>query len=366
MRGQVDRLMLISLLMLLILGLMALLSASAPRAASQFGDPFYYFKRQLLYLGLGLPLFLLATRVSPVFLRRVTYPLLGLSVFLLLLVLVPGFGVKVGEARRWLSTPFGTFQPSEGAKLALVLFLAKRGVEGDKESLGGFLKPLLVVGVVLGLLLLEPDFSGAIFLGGLSLLLMLSYGWKLSHVLLSCLLSLPLLGVVALSKTYVLKRFIDYWAFLSNPSEGSYQLQQAFIAIARGGIFGVGIGLGKQKLFFLPASHTDFVLANLGEEMGFLGLSLVMGLYGVIFLRGMRIALKHPDAFCSNLATGLTFMLVLQALLNIGVVLGVFPTTGLPLPFMSYGGSCLIASLVAAGLLLNLSRGVGERRWCRR
>lgn len=363
---RLDRWMLVAFVVLLALGLTALLSASAPRASFQFGDPLYYLKRQALYLLMAFPFFLLALRVSPRFLERLTYPLMAASAVLLVAVLMPGVGVKVGEARRWLHTPLGTFQPSEGAKLALVLFLARAGTRLPKETLGDFLKPLLWVGVICGLVLLEPDFSGACFIAALSLALLWAYGWKASHIAAAVLAMSPLLAVVALGESYILRRLTDYLALLRDPASAPYQLQQAFIALARGGILGVGVGLGKQKLFFLPAPHTDFVLANLGEEMGFLGITLVLGLWSLLLLRGIRVALRHRDPFGANLALGLTLMLTLQALLNMGVVLGLLPTTGLPLPFMSYGGSSLLVSLVAVGLLLNLSRGVKEKGWGRR
>lgn len=361
-----DRWMLLGFVVLLALGLTALLSASAPRASLDFGDPFYYFRRQILYLLVGLPFFLLALRISPKFLAKGSSLLLVLSAFLLGAVLVPGVGVKVGEARRWLQTPLGTFQPSEGAKLALVLFLAKGGTTFPKEGFGDFLKPMFWVGLLCALVLLEPDFSGACYLGALSMALLWAYGWKLSYIGTALLAIIPLMVLVALKESYIYKRLMDYLALLQDPVSGSYQLKQAFIAMARGGILGVGVGLGKQKLFFLPAPHTDFVLANWGEELGFLGMSFVVGLWALLLLRGLRVALRHPDPFCSNLALGLTLMLTLQALLNMGVVLGLLPTTGLPLPFMSYGGSSLLVSLVAIGLLLNLSRGLEGGGWRRR
>lgn len=349
---------------LVLLGLIAVLSASAPRVAFTYGDPLYFFKRQLLFAVLGIFVFLFAMKLSLKYIKAFVLPLLGFCFLLMVLVLVPGIGVKVGEAQRWIKTPFFTFQPSELARFSLVAYLALSSLRRDKDTLGGFLRPFGVVGGMTLLILLEPDFSGALFTAGLCLLLMFCYGWKFSHIGMSLLALMSIATLMALSETYILKRFSEFWYFLRDPSRASYQLQQAFIALARGGIFGTGVGLGKQKLFFLPAPHTDFVLANVGEELGFLGITLIVGCFFLLFMRGMRVALKHSDPFGANLALGLSLTLVLQALLNMGVVLGLLPTTGLCLPFVSYGGTSLLVSLTAAGLLCNLSRGICRgKKW---
>lgn len=349
---------------LVFLGLIAVLSASAPRVAFTYSDPLYFFKRQLLFASCGVLVFVFAMKLSLKYVRALVLPLLWFSFLLMVLVLIPGIGVKVGEAQRWIRTPFFTFQPSEIARFSLIAYLALSALRGDKETFSGFLRPFGVIGGMAILILLEPDFSGALFTAGLCLLLMFCYGWRVSYLGASFLFLLPIAALMALSETYILKRFSEFWEFLRDPSRASYQLQQAFIALARGGIFGTGVGLGKQKLFFLPAPHTDFVLANVGEELGFLGITLIVGCFFLLFVRGMRVALRHPDPFGANLALGLSLMLVLQALLNMGVVLGLLPTTGLCLPFVSYGGTSLLVSLAAAGLLCNLSKGVRRReRW---
>lgn len=349
---------------LVFLGLISVLSASAPRVAFAYGDPLYFFKRQLLFAICGIFVFVFAMKLSLKYMKALVLPLLWFSFFLLVLVLVPGVGVKVGEAQRWIKTPFFTFQPSELARFSLVAYLALAAIRGEKDAFSGFLKPFVIIGGMVLLVLLEPDFSGALFTAGLCLLLMFCYGWKVSHLALSFILLLPIAVLMAFSETYILKRFSEFWEFLRDPSRASYQLQQAFIAMARGGIFGTGVGLGKQKLFFLPAPHTDFVLANVGEELGFLGITLIVACFFWLFVRGIRIALRHPDPFGANLALGLSLMLVLQALLNMGVVLGLLPTTGLCLPFVSYGGTSLLVSLTAAGLLCNLSKDVRKgARW---
>lgn len=348
---------------LVFLGLISVLSASAPRVAFAYGDPLYFFKRQLLFAVCGIFVFVFTMKLSLKYVKAFVLPLLWFSFLLMGLVLVPGIGVKVGEAQRWIRTPFFTFQPSELARLSLVAYLALSALRGEKETFSGFLKPFGVIGGMTLLILLEPDFSGALFTAALCLLLMFCYGWKVSYLALSFVFLLPVAAFMAFSETYILKRFSEFWEFLRDPSQASYQLQQAFIALARGGIFGTGVGLGKQKLFFLPAPHTDFVLANVGEEMGFLGVTLIVGCFFLLFVRGLTVALRHPDPFGANLALGLSLMLVLQALLNMGVVLGLLPTTGLCLPFVSYGGTSLLVSLAAAGFLCNLSKGItrGER-----
>lgn len=345
---------------LISLGLVMVMSSSGPLAEMRHSDPLYYFKRQVLFVVAGGLAMLLAAKVPLRFIKHLTYPFLGLSLLLLVLVLIPPFGKKVGVAQRWLTTPFGTFQPSELGKFAIVLYLSHLAAgkgEEVKNFFRGFLPPLLVAGTFTVLLLLEPDIGGAIFLSLLTFVLLFLFGWRLGHLALLLLASSPV--VLLLSRwDYALRRIEDFLSFLRDPSQVSYQLWQSFVALSRGGLFGTGLGEGKQKLFYLPAVHTDFILANLGEELGFLGIAGVMVLFGLILLRGMRVALRHPDPFGRNLAAGITVMIVLQAVVNMGVVFGLMPTTGLPLPFISYGGSALMVGMVAAGFLLNLSRDV--------
>ncbi len=347
---------------LLLMGFLSILSASAPRASLRFDDPFYYFKRQLISFIFSLPIFVFFLKLSPKFLKKWTFPLLGVVILLLILVLVPGIGIKAGEARRWIKAPIFVFQPSELAKLGLVLFLAKTSVEYPKTELQDFLRPLAILFTVVGLVLLEPDFGTAGFLYILGILLMFLYGWRLTHLVFATLALIPPLILVGISKSYIFKRFMDFLAYLEDPTQAPYQLKQGFLALAKGGLLGVGIGLGKQKFFFLPLPHVDFVLANIGEEFGFLGITGIGMAFFIIFWRGVKIALKHPDPFSGNLAIGLGLMLALQAFLNMGVVLGIFPITGLPLPFISYGGSSLLISLVSMGILLRTSQDAGEKK----
>jgi len=343
------------------LGLVMVLSSSGPLAEMRHSGPLYYFKRQALFVMAGGVAMVLTARVPLRPIRHLTYPLLGLSLLLLVLVLIPPFGKKVGVARRWLATPLGTFQPSELGKFALVLYLshlAAKKEEEVKDFLRGFLPPLLITGTFTVLLLLEPDIGGALFLTLLAFVLLFLFGWRLGHLVLLPLASSPVVLLLLSRRGYALKRIEDFLSFLRDPSQVSYQLWQSFVALSRGGLLGTGLGEGKQKLFYLPAAHTDFIFANLGEELGFVGVAGVMVLFGLILLRGMRVALRHPDPFGRNLAAGITVMIVLQAVINMGVVLGLLPTKGLPLPFISYGGSALMVEMAAAGVLLNLSRDV--------
>jgi len=364
MRRGYDPWLIICLIGLLLMGFLSILSASAPRASLRFDDPFYYFKRHLISFLVVFPIFIFFLKLNPKFLKKWTLPFLGLVILLLILVLLPGIGIKVGEARRWIKIPFFSFQPSELAKIALVLFLAKASVECSKKDLRDFIWPLAVLFAVVGLVLLEPDFGTAGFLYVLGVVLMFLYGWRLIHLVFSTLVLIPPLILVGLSKNYIFKRFMDFLAYLEDPTQAPYQLKQSFLALAKGGLWGVGIGLGKQKFFFLPLPHVDFVLANIGEECGFWGITGIGMAFFIIFWRGLKIALKHSDPFSSNLAIGLGLMLTLQAFLNMGVVLGFFPITGLPLPFVSYGGTSLLVSLVSMGILLRISQdAVGEKIW---
>jgi len=290
------------------------------------------------------------------------YPLLGLSVLGLVLVLVPGIGLVRGGARRWVHLGPLSLQPSEAVKIALVLYLArsltKKG-ERVREFSMGIVPHCLVATVLAGLLLYEPDFGTAALAMGLLFLMLFAGGVRTLHLAMLVLVALPLVGWQITREGYRVRRLMAFLNPARDPHGVGFQLTQSFIAFGSGGLWGVGLGESRQKMFYLPEAHTDFIFSVVGEELGLAGGLLVLGLFGVIAARGLRTALRHPDAFGSLAAFGITASLVLQALVNVGVVLGCLPTKGLALPFLSYGGSAMIAALAEVGVLLALAREAG-------
>lgn len=327
-----------------------------------FHDPYAFFRKHLTSIGLGIALAWTTSRFGSETYRRLAYPALLAALALLVLVLVPGIGVSRGGAQRWLILGPVSFQPSELAKAALVLYLAA-SLDQKRERLGdfrrGILPHCLVAGAVAVLLLAEPDFgSTALAVAILGLMLFVA-GMPWRHVAMFGAAAVPGLLYVLTSEGY---RATRLKAFL-NPSHDllgtNFQLHQSLIAFGSGGVAGVGIGESQQKMFFLPAAHTDFIFAVVGEEMGLVGALVVLGLFALLAMRGLRIAVAHPERFGSFLAFGLTLLLVVQGLLNVGVVLGCLPTKGLVLPFISYGGSAMLLTLAEVGVLLALARETG-------
>jgi len=328
-------------------------------AEEHFGDAFLFFRKHVFSIALGTVLAAIATRISSRGWRRITYPLLLAVLVGLVLVLVPGIGVERGGARRWLGFGPLSLQPSELAKIALVLYLAHSLVKKRERVTTftlGVLPHCLVGGAVAGLALLEPDFGTAVLAGGVLVCMLFVGGVPARYLLAPAVAAVPALAFLVMREPYRLKRVLAFLDPELDPLGINFQLKQSFIAFGSGGVWGVGLGESRQKMFYLPEAHTDFIYSVVGEELGLAGAVLVLGLFAIVGVRGFRIALRHPDPFASLLAFGLTLSLVLQAVVNVGVVLGCLPTKGLALPFVSYGGSAMMASLVQIGMLLALAR----------
>jgi cell division protein FtsW len=355
----VDKWLLLAVGGLLLVGVTMVLSTSYLYADERFADGTYFFRKQLIALGAGMVGLIACSLLSAPAYRRLAYPLLAATVLILVVVVVPGIGVLRGGARRWLSVAGLTFQPAELAKLALVLYLAHsmaKKEEHIKSFTLGVLPHLIVAGLCLGLLLLEPDFGTALILGMLLYAMLFVGGVRISHLLATGLVALPALLYIMITAPYRLRRlvsFLDPWA---DPQNTGFQVIQSLIAFGSGQFVGRGLGEGRQKLFYLPEAHTDFVFSVIGEEVGFIGALAVLALFGVIVVRGLRLAGKIEEPFEQYLAFGLTMLIGLQALIHMGVVMGIMPAKGLVLPFISYGGSALVTNLMEAGILLSLSR----------
>lgn len=359
--GLYDRWIIISTLSLLALGLLMVASASMVISDRQFGYPFHYFIHQLVYLILGLLLAITASRVPIKICQKCSGYLFLLSFLLLIIVLLPGIGRTVNGSRRWIQLGFFSLQVSEIVKLAAILYLAsylQRYQNEVRKELKGFLKPMVLVMFLSSLLLLEPDFGAAVVVTMTYMALLFLSGvrlWPFCVLLILVLISLALLAVLSPYRLQRLTAFLNPW---HNAFGSGYQLIQSLIAFGRGGLFGVGLGNSIQKLFYLPEAHTDFLFAVLAEELGLIGELLVFTLFIILIVRIFvigRCAETNNQLFSAYVAYGFALWLGLQTLINIGVNIGVLPTKGLTLPFISYGGSSMLINCLVIGILLRIA-----------
>ena len=354
-----DRTVLVITYALALIGLIIMFSASGVMAETRYGDSTFFLKRQSFWLLLGLmALHWAAQRDYTMWKTLAPYGLV-LTFVLLVMVLLPFLGTQVNGARRWLRVAGFSMQPGEIAKLSIVLYLASFLVRKEQDLVffnRGVLAPLAVVGTFAGLLLLEPDMGTAVVLTLLLFGLLFLGGARIPHLLVMGTFLLAVAYALIMQSEYRRRRLLNFLDPWQDPNDAGFQLTQSFVALGNGGLFGVGLGEGRQKLFFLPEAHADFVLALVGEELGFLGTGLLIGLFAALIVKGFKIAGRAPDAFGRHLACGLTLLLGIQVLINMSVVSGLLPTKGLTLPFVSYGGSSLIVSLVGIGILLSISR----------
>jgi len=356
-----DKLLLLTTFVLVVFGVLMIYSSTSvitPDLAKKGVSEFYYFKRHIVTILIGLGCMFLAYSLKPSFLKKIAIPLLIFSFLLLILVFVPGIGVSAGGARRWIRLWPSTFQPSEFVKLSMVIFLAQHLSSANyrTESFGSFIKPLSIMIAFQAVMLMQPDFGAVMSLAFLTLAMLFLSGTRLRYISSLSVFALPVLYIL-IREPYRLRRVISFLDPWKDPQGSGFQLVQSFIAFGSGGITGVGIGGSMQKLSYLPESHTDFIFSIIGEEFGFIGVSVVTALFLLIFIRGISIANKTKDRFAYYLSVGLTLMVSLQALINFAVATGMVPTKGLPLPFISYGGSSLLVNMAAIGMLLNISRG---------
>jgi cell division protein FtsW len=357
-RGRIDFILLIVTLALVGVGIVMVYSTSAIMAGDRFQDPYYFLKKQALFAGIGFILMILTLFVPYRILKRLAYPILIVSVLLLVAVLIPGIGYRAGGAMRWLKVQSVSFQPSEFAKLGLVIFLAYFLTKKDEKIRSfsfGFLPTVLLSGLVVVLVAREPDLGAALFLSAMVFLLLFVSGARVIYMAGALLLTIPVVYYLLMNVGYRYKRLMSFIRPWDDPTGTSFQIIQSFLSFGSGGLFGLGLGEGRQKLFFLPAPHTDFIFSVIGEELGLVGAVVVVLLFFVFAVRGIQIGLSLDDRFGTYLALGITLMISLQAVINMAVVLGLLPTKGLTLPFISYGGTSLITNLIGVGILLHLS-----------
>jgi cell division protein FtsW len=341
-------------------GIVMIYSASAIYSNSTTGDSMYYLKRHLAYIAIGVVLMLYAMSTDINVLRRISKPLILISLALLVLVLIPHIGKVTAGARRWFRFGAFNFQPSEFTKITMIIYMAdlitRKGLD-IKKFVKGYLPAVTVLGVVVGLVLLEPDLGTAVTISAISFMMLYVGGMRVTHIAGTVLASLPALYLLLFSVPYRRKRMLAFLNPWSDKRGSGFQIIQSFVALGSGGLLGVGLGQSRQKLFYLPASHTDFIFSIIGEELGFIGTASVTVLFVLFVWQGMKVAFKAQGEFERLVAFGITSMIGLEAMINIAVTAGALPTKGLPLPFISYGGSGLIFHLMAVGLLLNIARG---------
>jgi cell division protein FtsW len=355
---RLDPTLVIAVLSLAILGTVMVFSASAVRADTEHGgDGYYYFKRQIFFLIVGIMALVVGAAIPYGIWEKSVIGLLALTVFLLVLVLTP-LGHTANNASRWFRVGPLSLQIGEFAKLVVVMYMARYlATRGDRlrNDPKLIIPPMLVLGVVFLLVAKEPDLGTAMFIGMLGCAMLFISGVPGRILAGISIAFIPVIAYLIMVKDFRVQRmkaFLDPW----KEYDGSgFQLVQSYVAFGDGGLFGTGLGAGKSKLFFLPESHTDFILAVIGEELGFIGVFIVLGLFAVLIVKGMKVSSSAPDSFGAMLGAGLTLMIGIQALINCMVVLGLLPTKGLPLPFISYGGSSLLTSMMAAGILLNVA-----------
>ena len=356
---EYDRTILLVVIALTCLGVVMVYSASAVMADKRMHDGFYFLKRQGGFAAVGMMIMLVTMQVEYHAWRRWAVPLLGVSLLLLGAVLIPGLGGSAGGSSRWIKLFAGfRFQPSELAKIALIIYMAfalERKQDKIKSFGAGFFSYMIILMVLLTLVLMQPDLGSAVTLFLVAFAMLFAAGARKTYIFSVILLSLPFFYLLVMNVAYRKRRIMAFLNPWNDPQNTGYQIIQSLMAMGSGGPFGRGLGEGTQKLFYLPEAHTDFILAVIGEELGYVGVLVVVGLFAVLVERSVGIALNARDSFGRSVALGISVLLGVEASINMGVVTGLLPTKGLALPFVSYGGSSLLVTLFAVGILLNIS-----------
>lgn len=353
------QILLVSAMILICIGIVMIYSASAIYADETMKNSFFYLQRHLVYLAIGIGLTVWTSRIDIAKFRIYAKPVLIATGILLVLVLIPHVGTSVKGARRWFKILGFSFQPSEAAKIALIFYMADfldRRREALDDLKQTFLPAMLTLGVYFGLILKQPDFGTAMTIAFVMMILFFASGFNLTRLFWLALAAAPAVLYFMISKPYRRKRLLAFINPWNDPRGTGFQIIQSFLALDAGGLIGVGLGQSQQKLFYLPESHTDFIFSIIGEELGFVGAGCVILLLMSFIFAGMVIVFRSQGRFTQLFALGLVSLIGLEAVINIGVCMGALPTKGLSLPFISYGGSALLANMAALGLLINISK----------
>lgn len=344
---------------LMAIGVVMIYSSSGIYALEIMHDSGHFLVRHLMFLVIGSGLMVGVMMMDYRLLRKWARPILGIIIVMLILVLVPGIGKISSGARRWFNLGPINFQPSEMAKVGLIIYLADycaRKQSVIRSWWKGFVPPLVVMMVLSALIMKQPDMGNTILVFSITMTMLFIAGARLKHLVSIFLPAIPLAALLVVLEPYRIRRVVAFMNPWEDPQGAGFQLSQSQIALGSGGFWGVGLGRSEQKLLYLPAAHTDFIFSIIGEEMGFLGAVAVIFLFGVFIWHVIRILRQTVDPFGYYLIFGILMMLSIQVVVNFGVSIGALPTKGLPLPFISYGGSALIFNMMAVGLILNVSR----------
>jgi len=359
-----DAQLLFAVLFLVGIGIVMVYSASSALALKKYGSGFHFLKKQAVFSLVGIVALVVFSHIPFRLYRSLTYPILFLALGLLIAVLVSALGLEAGGSLRWIRLGPLTFQPVETARLAIVVYMAyslSKKKDGLRQFRIGFVPHVLVLVLFIVPLMLQPDFGSVVIFTTLVWLMMFVAGVPIRHLLSALLLVLPIAYFLMVTATYRIKRlisFLDPWQY---PAAEGYQIIHSLMAFGTGGLWGTGIGKGYQKLFYLPEPHTDFIFAVIGEELGFWGVLFILGLYGLVIWRGTSIAFRCKDEFGMLMAIGITTAIGLQVSINMGVALGLLPTKGLTLPFLSYGGTSLLLNMASIGILMNIGAGNAKK-----
>ncbi len=357
---QMDFWLIMTILILLGLGTMMVFSSSSAASYVKFESSFSLLLKQLLWVGVGIMVMIIVSRVDYHTIGRFTMPIFLVALGLITLVLIPGVGKSFNNARRWLGVGGLTFQPSEFMKLGMVLLfaylLSNTRYAKRMQGLKGFVTLIGILGVVAFLLYLQPHVSCILIIGLVSVIIMFIGGVKLRYFMVVGGIGGAFAVVAFLTLNHVRERVLAFTDPFAYASDDGYQVVQSLLAIGSGGLTGKGLGQSVQKYLYLPEPYNDFIFSILAEELGFLGVIIVMALYGVFIWRGYKIAINAPDRFGSLVAAGVTSIIAVQVLMNIAVVTSSMPVTGVSLPFFSYGGTSLVIMMINMGILLNISK----------
>ena len=352
-----DLVLFFSVLSLILIGVVMVYSSSSAIAAKNYGTDYYFLKRQAIFAIAGFVVMAFVRFIPFRLYKTMTYPIMILSIGLLIAIHVTGFGYTAGGATRWIKFGAFSFQPSELARFALVVYLSY-SLSKKKELLKkfsiGIVPHAIVLGIFIFLIFLQPDFGSVLILTAITWIMLYVGGVRLKHLLLPMLGLLPVFYVLMMTAEYRLRRILTFLNPWDYSTGDGYQIVHSLMAFGSGGLFGAGVGKGYQKLFYLPEPHTDFIFSVIGEELGLLGVIVILFLYISIFMRGLSIAKKADNDFAGLMALGIALSFGFQVCINLGVCLGLLPTKGLALPFLSYGGTSLLMNMAAIGVLMNI------------
>lgn len=354
-----DQILLYTIFALLAFGLIMIASAGIAYSRTRFGDSYFFFKRQLLGVSIGLIVLYLTQRINYKFWKKISFPMFVASIALLILVFIPGIGSKIYGANRWIQIGAFSFQPAEMLKLSLIIYLAawleSRG-ERIKDFFEGLVPFLTIIALVSFLLIKQPDVGTLGVVISIAISVFFVSGSKISHIFLMMSGGLAALYILIKTESYRMNRLLVFLHPELDPRGIGYQINQALLAIGSGGILGVGLGHSMQKFNYLPEPVGDSIFAIIGEELGMIGCLILIALFVIVAMRGLRIAKSAPDVFAKLAATGITAWIFFQAFINISAITGLIPLTGIPLPFISYGGTSIIFLMAGIGILLNISK----------